>query len=383
MNRLIRGTLLLILGLPVHPTILNAQRVSLPLMLQVSGDFWAWNGPQSDLQQRTNWGHNQDPILSPDGQSIAYRATAQLAVDAMKRKGSTAIGAVPVNTWVLDVATGAPTRINDQPSDASFQQDGKADKFIIRSAPTWSPDSKALAWAELVVDKSSSAAWKQQLVTYDLVQKTQKVIVSDLPTQAGTTTALKVEWGNPGIAVWTVTGGSDAKGKPHAEDALMLFNADGKPLSTVKIASLYEFTWIKDNEKDYIAILAQGPENAPLSEPQWLLVDPTSGQIAGMPGVPEMYSLQAPSGLSLYPGSIGTLPEWQIAGVGKLGNVDDVYAFSHMLGISPDGQQIAYVKQGAAYVYNKGKTTKIAPSDVYGLAWGPVAWRVRRKGLGQ
>src|SRR5258708_21046758 len=374
---------LFILCLPVHSTILNAQRVSLPLVLQVSGDFWAWNGPQSDLQQRTNWGHNQDPSLSPDGQSIAYKATAQLAIDAMKRKGSTAIGAAPVNTWVLDVATGAPTRVHDKPSDASLQQDGKSDKFTIRIDPTWSPYSKALAWTELVVDKSSSDASTQQLVIYELVQKTQKVIVSDLPTQSGSTTTLKVEWGNPGLAIWTITSGPDAKGKLHSQDALILFNADSKLLSTVKIASLYEFKWIKDSEKDYIAILAQGPENAPLSEPQWLLLDPTSGQIAGMPGVPEMYSLLAPSGLSLYPGSIGTLPEWQIAGVGKLGNVDDVYAFSHVLGISPDGQQIAYVKQGAAYVYNKGKTTKIAPSDVYGLAWGPVAWRVRRKGLGQ
>src|SRR5262249_7602867 len=148
------------------------------------------------------------------------------------------------------------------------------------------------------------------------------------------------------------------------------------------IASLYEFSWLKDGQKDYIAILAQGPENAPLSEPQWLLVDPNSGQIAGMPGVPEMYSLNAPNGLSLYPTTMSTAPEWQIAGVGKLGNVDDVYAFSHVLGISADGQQIAYAKQGAAYVYNNGKTTKIAPSDVHGLAWGPIGWRIRRKGLG-
>jgi hypothetical protein len=150
---------------------------------------------------------------------------------------------------------------------------------------------------------------------------------------------------------------------------------------TVNIAALYEFAWIKNEQKDYIAILAQGPENAPLSQPQWLLVDPNGGQISGMPGVPEMYSLLAPNGLSLYPASMGAVPSWQIAGIGKLGNLDDVYAFSHVLGISPDGQQIAYVKQSAAYVYNNGKTTKIASGDVYGLAWGPIGWRVRPNGL--
>jgi hypothetical protein len=196
-------------------------------------------------------------------------------------------------------------------------------------------------------------------------------------------TTNKVQWGDPGIAVWTVSSTTDASGNFKTEDALLIYNPEGKLLLTVKIASLYEFAWLKDGQKVYIAILAQGPENAPLSEPQWLLVDPSNGQIAGMPGVPEMYSLQAPNGLSIYPASMGTAPDWQITGLGKIGSVDDVYAFSHVLGISSDGQHIAYVKQGAAYVYNNGKTTKIAPSDVYALAWGPVGWRIHRKGLGQ
>lgn len=355
----------------------HMQQVGVPLTLQVNGDYWAWG--TSGLQQRTNWGHNQDPIISPNGQQIAYKATAQLAVDA--RKGSTS--AVPVNIWLLDVATGAPTKINDQPADASFGASDKPDKFVIRSAPTWSPDSKTLAWTELAVDKGSAAIPDQQLVIFDLAQKTQKVIAPDLPSQPDVMTTNKVQWGDLGIAVWTVSGTTDASGNFKTQDAILLYNPEGKRLLTVKIASLYEFAWLKDGQKDYIAILAQGPENAPLSEPQWLLIDPTNGQIAGMPGVPEMYSLQAPSGLGIYPAAMGTSPDWQITDQGKIGSVDDVYAFSHVLGISSDGQQLAYVKQGAAYVYNNGKTTKVAPSDVYALSWGPVGWRIHRKGLGQ
>src|SRR5690348_13692746 len=91
-------------------------QANVPLLLQIDGDYWAWS--VSGLQQRTNWGHNQDPIISPNGQQIAYKATAQLAVDALKGKGLANAGALPVNIWLLDVATGAPTRINDQLVDA-------------------------------------------------------------------------------------------------------------------------------------------------------------------------------------------------------------------------------------------------------------------------
>src|SRR5450432_2818262 len=93
--------LLLLACVLIEPGPSLAQQPSPPLVLQVSGDYWVWNNPQSSLQQRTNWGHNQDPILSPSGQFIAYKATAQLAVDAMTRKGSSNASILPVNTWVL------------------------------------------------------------------------------------------------------------------------------------------------------------------------------------------------------------------------------------------------------------------------------------------
>src|SRR5260221_3775517 len=95
-----------------------------------------------------------------------------------------------------------------------------------------------------------------------------------------------------------------------------------------------------------------------------------------------MHRYTALAGFLLFPASMGTSPDWQIVvlqhPVVKLGNLDDVYAFSHVLGISADGQQVAYVKQGAAYVYNNGSTIKIAPSDTYALVWGPTGWRVHR-----
>jgi hypothetical protein len=63
----------------------------------------------------------------------------------------------------------------------------------------------------------------------------------------------------------------------------------------------------------------------------------------------------------------------------SLGIIDDVYAFSTVLAISPDGKQVAYIKQGVAYIYASGQITKLDASDVTALAWGSTAWRVRTK----
>ena len=81
--------------------------------------------------------------------------------------------------------------------------------------------------------------------------------------------------------------------------------------------------------------------------------------------------------------TVSAVPDWQIGAPGqtvaKLGAVDDVYTFSHAVSISPDGRQVAYVQQGAAYIYSQNKVTKIVSSDASALTWGPVGWRVRRK----
>ncbi len=371
--------LLLIAG-NANQTTVFAQAAGPALVMNIRGDLWAWAGPGAKVQQRTNWGYNKNPVLSPDGKRVAYKSTAQVAVDAIRRSGGIGGGDLPANIWILDVATNNAIRVADQPAGASLLAPNVPDKYVVRSDPTWSPDGKSVAWTELVQDSAVSQEGVNQLVVYSLEQKSTKVIVSKLPKQYGVPAALQVLWGKPGIAVRSTASATDAKGIAAGEDSILIYDPAGTLLSSAKIGLLSEFAWITERGRDYVAVLTNGAVDAP-TDPQWVLIEPATGRIIGMPGVPEVYSPAAPDGLSLFPTTTGASPEWQIAEPGRpvarLGTVDDVYVFSSVLAFSPDGKQIAYVKQGAAYVYSAGQIVKIVPSDVGALAWGPVAWRVR------
>jgi hypothetical protein len=361
----------------------NLQQMSNTLILQMKGDLWYWGGKDTQLLQKTNWQYNGIPIVSPDNHYVAYKSSASIAVDIIKRNGQVVGGDLPANIWLMVISTGNAERIADQPADAAYRTDNNTDKYIIRSLPAWSPDSQFITWTQLVIDTAVKPQGTVQLVVYDVAQKNSLIIVPELPEQYGVPTALDVRWGKRGIAVWSTTAATDSAGKVQVEDALLLYNRDGKLLNTINIEALYEFEWIINGDTEFLATLSKGPPNQPLDETQWLLVDPESGRIFGMPGTPELYSLSAPDGLSITLSAMEAAPDWEIRqGIMTqfaLGTVDDVYAFSHAIAIAPDGQQIAYVQQGAAYLYRDGKTVKIADSDVGAVVWGATGWRVRRK----
>src|SRR5262249_22943900 len=153
--------------------------------------------------RRTNWGYNQAPVLSPDGRMTAYKSTATLAVEKLKRSGGAAGGDLPSNIWLIDTATGDATPISDQAGNASFQQPGVSGLYVIRSMPPFAPDSQALAWTEIVMDAVTNPTMKARLVVYDIRQRGSTSIAAGLPPQHGLPTALPVQWGKPGLAVWS------------------------------------------------------------------------------------------------------------------------------------------------------------------------------------
>src|SRR5260221_7172777 len=99
-----------------------AQQNNGSLMLQISGDLWAWSSAQVGLIRRTSWGYNQTPLISPDGTMAAYKSTASLVVDVIKKSGPSTGSDLPANIWVMNFSTGEAIRIVDQPPDASFMQ---------------------------------------------------------------------------------------------------------------------------------------------------------------------------------------------------------------------------------------------------------------------
>jgi dipeptidyl aminopeptidase/acylaminoacyl peptidase len=353
-----------------------------PLILNIQGDLWAWAGPGTKLQRRTNWGYNKAPVVSPDGKQIAYKSTAQVAVDAIRRVGGYGGGDLPANIWVLDVATNNAVRVADQPKDASLMNLNRPDKYIVRSDPTWAGDGTLVVWTELGQDVAAQPQGAYTLVIYDLASNLARRIDLKLPPQYGVPAAPQVAGSAAYLAVRSTVFATDAKGSATGLDSLLIYDTQGALISTAQIGLLTEFTWIKYQGKDYVAVVSIGSPDTP-ADPHWLLVEPRSGRVSEMPGIPELYNPAAPDSLGLVPRSLGTAPDWQIVAPGKplaqLGTIDDVYAISSVLTISPDGQQFAYVKDGAAYIYSAGQAVKVGATEVSALAWGPMAWRVREK----
>lgn len=345
-------------------------------MLLIKGDLWTWSGGK--LQQRTTWGYNEAPILSPDGKTVAYKSTAQIAVDVLKREGGIGGGELPANIWLLDVATNNALRVADQPPGASMMASNVPDKFLIRSAPTWSPDGKALAWTEL-----NQEFGKSSLVVYTVATRTARTIVTDLPPFYGVPSSLLVRWGAGGIAVETVT--QVKPGDVNAEGGLQVYDPAGKLLSSAKFGSLTDFLWIRADKRDLLAVHSNGPADKPYTIGKWLLFDPAASQVSDMPGVPELYSLAAPDGLTLFPASTAIDTGWNIGlpGGGEVPLLADKKAYGlPFAAISPDGKQVAFSVQGKASLYTDGRVTQIVPDNAGGLAWAPLGWRVRAAAKG-
>lgn len=357
---------LLTLALPLSAvTRASAADATPPLILIVNGDLWAWTGADQPLKQLTTWGYNSDPVISPNGKYVAYKSLPQFAVDDLKINGGRS-GVPPANLWVLDLATGAGTRIADQPPDAGYAGRGKDEKFTSRPQPAWSPDSKFVAWGEMIgAKKDASGAFAgnwEQLIIYDLAKKSGRVAVKDLPGYQGLTDGTTVDWGAGGLLFLT------PQGAPNTDpDTVYIYSPEGKQLARYALSGVdcpcYSAHWIEDEAKALILV-----------EP-WFLLDPATGKKVTTTARLELYSLSAPDGV--YLSQIDDA--WYAAEPGKpafeLKDLDRLESVS----ISPDGKQFAYLGNNRLKVFSGGQVKEVplgAGQSLTGWAWGAVGWRL-------
>ncbi|WP_210588800.1 amidohydrolase family protein [Streptomyces sp. GESEQ-35] len=100
--------------------------------------LWTLRPDGTELRQLTDgpW-DDRGPAWSPDGTRIAF---------ASERGGDTVTGS-PYRIWIVDVRTGALTRLTGRPGQEGPGQDARWEDFD----PTWSPDGERVLFVRAVV----------------------------------------------------------------------------------------------------------------------------------------------------------------------------------------------------------------------------------------
>ncbi len=202
----------------------QSEQDNAPIFLWVRGDLWRVD--PADLtaapEQITEGGTISAPVLSPDGDWIAYKAAAQVGIEALDRletEGLIADFDLPSDLFVLNVVTGESRPLVGQPENPSLFVDGVPDRATSRSAPVWSPDGTTLAWAQIDFGSPQAALVILNRETMNGISAPITMEVFGIPPN--------IVWQGETISVWLTL----PTGITHVER----FTAEGIPTELMEI----------------------------------------------------------------------------------------------------------------------------------------------------
>jgi hypothetical protein len=343
-----------------------------PIIFLINGDLWEVPAPGQPVQQLTHWGHNFNPVLSPDGQKVAYLSLP----DAYVQSGGGS-GSPPTNVWVYNLTTSASVRVADQPADTA-DPTKQFHHWINRPTPAWSPDSTQLAWVEL--------ASGSQLAIYDVASQ-KNMLTVDVPGYTGpgegTNTGETVAWSSAGIAYTVLeVPGDFVAPTPHM--TFYLYSTNGKQLIA---QSLPEQTcgiygWAQDSKTNKpVPLFCNDNTGAPSA------FDLTRKITIPFPGRLTLYSSSGTGSGVTITCDVPPDPAIQACPTScwPLGDTKSrlINPLLTTAGISPDGQNLVDIdpEANAAYTVYSGssQTPTTYPLDVPGkskvdwVGWGPTA----------
>ena len=379
MNRL-GAACLLLLRLVLGAGALGAQNADQPIFAYRNGDIWKYDLSSQTATQLTKGGYNGGPILSPDGNQIAYLS---LSADFIERfQAGTTIqssGTAPANIWVMDVATEAFRLIADQT--------GASASGILRSLPSWSPDSRRLAWLQL--DPGLQALDGAQFKLHDLYTGLTSTLVSkvDLGFQGDNIHMPSLRWGG-GIARLHYDYPSDGA-QPFLH--IQFFDPDTGAMTAYDLGlnesrdnTVRDFVWVNHRGRSLMALQIQD---------YWDLIDPQDGARSRLIDPPRLRNRNG-AGLQLIPlpsaqDSAGRDIHWQAS---DGANIYDTGYRSYRVNrnnrpsLSPDGLQVAWqnadrvsawhigIADGSRPVAEAASRWAFPLPQPFGLVWAPSEW---------
>ena len=152
-----------------------------PILILADGDIWSFSSPDAEPFRETYWGHSEDLSLSPDGRYVAYGSIPDWLVERDAAGLEPQINYdthPPTNIWIMEIATRTFTQIATQ-DEPSLEEPYR---YVQRSTPRWSPDSRKIAWLEANREYSTGGL---NLVVYDIESETISYGHGDLPGVSG------------------------------------------------------------------------------------------------------------------------------------------------------------------------------------------------------
>jgi hypothetical protein len=344
-----------------------------PVILNIDGDLWAWEAKGQPLTQLTDWGHNHNPTISPDGTRIAYTSYASIFTDWLQTVQGAGGFLPPANIWILDLPSRQTFRIADQPADASFNGPEQPGTYTMRQSLTWSPDGGSVAWIEIPVTPESALGDGQY-------SNRTAIVVYDLASRATLTVdSFTVNGGSPRIGVdryglgWNESGVVLEVRPPQFSGEETSYRLYKPPLDfhneITSMATGYTGA-ITHNGEVYLVNSRQPKE--------WLRWE--TGERELVAGRLELYSPTTPSGAIFYQIDEEWYLELPAQTPLKLG--DQVRPY----GISRDGQAVLYGRyelnpDTGFYGYTvilhwRDDAVKIGHYENIAALTGPMRWRV-------
>ncbi len=334
------------------------------LIVWAKGDYWRWDGGYNFTPLTKN-GRNLEPILAPDGSRFAYGTYPKFYTDVFTVSGFNGLAsASDISIYNLDIDSSIP--VTAQPKDAMLVNKAQPYKFIARSKPAWSTDSKQIAWLEFL--DTNEGPKNQSLVIYDLATKKTSILAANVPLYADLALPGVIAWGPDYIAV---TGYRDID-----VNTLVVYDFHGKQINKIildtALFDVQQLWWATKAGEPVIVAYFQADGGTPFK-----LINPISGEIVDIPIGSRLVSTAASKACAFE-----IVTNERVILRTPCNPAATIFG-NTIIALSPDGTRgaIAVSGKGDFQVFHKGRTDEVhfggyEPS-IEGILWGPLQWIIK------
>lgn len=361
----------------------QSQSSDADIYIYQNGDLWRYSLDTGTAAPLTGSGFNGGPALSPDGRRIAFlEAAPAFVADFQAGSASQTAGTPPADIWILDIAGRRLSKI--------ASQTGAGSGGYLRSVPTWSPDSRKLAW--LQIDPLAQTLEGASLQVYSLDTGATVSLAGDvnLGYQESQIRVTGLRWGAGGIArvFYALLYGNQSPFTfleifdPSSGERRQ-FNLAG---TAAKANAAIDFMWATQMGQSVILLWV---------EDHWEALNPLDGSRSRLSDPPRLKNRLQSGGLELIPTPLanargGWEIHWQAVAGGRLydtGYISRDVDFNRQPALSSDGWQMAWQTGEGLSVWRLDMATeaRALASDAVAsnafpipgpvsLVWAPMEW---------